>query len=84
MNYAQLMKAMMREVPQLGFLNLWTNDSGSGFEYVSTLYAGRNGGRISSGSGNRMRRSRVLPARTFSDTCACCAMLLRRRILASA
>ncbi len=43
-HYAQLMKAMMREVPQLGFLNLWTNDSGSGFEYVSTLYAGRNGG----------------------------------------
>ncbi len=43
-HYAQLMRAMMREEPQLGFLNLWTNDSGSGFEYVSTLYAGRNGG----------------------------------------
>ena len=43
-HYAQLMRAMMKEVPQLGFLNLWTNDSGSGFEYVSTLYAGRNGG----------------------------------------
>jgi hypothetical protein len=34
----------MKEVPSLGFLYLWTNDSGSGFEYVSTLYAGRNGG----------------------------------------
>ncbi len=43
-HYAQLMRALMKEVPQLGFLNLWTNDSGSGFEYVSTLYAGRNGG----------------------------------------
>ena len=43
-HYAQLMRAVMREVPTLGFLSLWTNDSGSGFEYVSTLYAGRNGG----------------------------------------
>ena len=43
-HYAQLMKNIMREVPQLGYLTLWTNDSGSGFEYVSTLYAGRNGG----------------------------------------
>jgi hypothetical protein len=43
-HYAQLMKKIMREVPQLGYLTLWTNDSGSGFEYVSTLYAGRNGG----------------------------------------
>jgi hypothetical protein len=43
-HYAQLMEAMMKEVPELGYLYLWTNDSGSGFEYVSTLYAGRNGG----------------------------------------
>jgi hypothetical protein len=43
-HYAQLMQAMMKEVPELGYLYLWTNDSGSGFEYVSTLYAGRNGG----------------------------------------
>ncbi len=43
-HYAQLMKNIMREVPALGYLTLWTNDSGSGFEYVSTLYAGRNGG----------------------------------------
>ncbi|HEX7574410.1 MAG TPA: hypothetical protein VF514_15085 [Bacteroidota bacterium] len=43
-HYAQLMRTIMREVPRLGFLFLWTNDSGSGFEYVSTLYAGRNGG----------------------------------------
>ena len=43
-HYAQLMKNIMKEVPQLGYLRLWTNDSGSGFEYVSKLYAGRNGG----------------------------------------
>ena len=43
-HYAQLMRAIMHEVPSLGYLTLWTNDSGSGFEYVSTLYAGRNGG----------------------------------------
>ncbi|HTO93142.1 MAG TPA: hypothetical protein VMM80_02180 [Bacteroidota bacterium] len=43
-HYAQLMRAIMHEVPALGYLTLWTNDSGSGFEYVSTLYAGRNGG----------------------------------------
>ncbi len=43
-HYAELMRTMMKEVPQLGFLTLWTNDSGSGFEFVSTLYAGRNGG----------------------------------------
>ena len=38
------MRTVMKEVPELGYLYLWTNDSGSGFEYVSTLYAGRNGG----------------------------------------
>lgn len=43
-HYAELMRAIMKEIPDLGFLCLWTNDSGSGFEYVSTLYAGRNGG----------------------------------------
>jgi hypothetical protein len=43
-HYAQLMRAMMKEVPELGYVYIWSNDSGSGFEYVSTLYAGRNGG----------------------------------------
>ncbi len=43
-HYAQLMRELMKEVPELGYLYLWTNDSGSGFEYTSTLYAGRNGG----------------------------------------
>ncbi|MGB5875473.1 MAG: hypothetical protein WBH56_17255 [Bacteroidota bacterium] len=43
-HYAQMMKELMKEVPELGYLYLWTNDSGAGFEYTSTLYAGRNGG----------------------------------------
>ena len=43
-HYAELMRTLMAAVPELDYLYLWTNDSGSGFEYVSTLYAGRNGG----------------------------------------
>jgi hypothetical protein len=43
-HYAQLMTNLLREVPQLGFACLWSNDSGSGFEHTATLYPGRNGG----------------------------------------
>ncbi len=43
-HYRELIRNMLREVPSLGFIHLWTNDSGSGFEFVSSLYAGRNGG----------------------------------------
>lgn len=43
-HYAELMRRLMHEVPDLGYIYLWTNDSGSGFEYTSSLYAGRNGG----------------------------------------
>jgi len=43
-HYAELMRRVMREVPELGYIYLWTNDSGSGFEYTASLYAGRNGG----------------------------------------
>lgn len=43
-HYAELMRRLMAEVPELGYIYLWTNDSGSGFEYTSSLYAGRNGG----------------------------------------
>jgi hypothetical protein len=43
-HYAELMRRLMREVPALGYIYLWTNDSGSGFEYTASLYAGRNGG----------------------------------------
>ncbi|MBP1656482.1 MAG: hypothetical protein H6Q31_1083 [Bacteroidetes bacterium] len=43
-HYRSLLHAILREVPDLGFIHIWTNDSGSGFEFVSSLYAGRNGG----------------------------------------
>ena len=43
-HYRELLRAILREVPSLGFMHVWTNDSGSGFEHVSSLYAGRNGG----------------------------------------
>jgi hypothetical protein len=43
-HYRELIRRILDEVPEIGFIHLWTNDSGSGFEFVSTLYAGRNGG----------------------------------------
>lgn len=43
-HYRELLKKILKEVPEIGFIHLWTNDSGSGFEFVSSLYAGRNGG----------------------------------------
>jgi hypothetical protein len=43
-HYRELMRNIMREVPDLAFVHAWTNDSGSGFEFTSSLYAGRNGG----------------------------------------
>ncbi len=43
-HYRELLQNLMKEVPQLGFIHIWTNDSGSGFEFVTSLYAGRNGG----------------------------------------
>jgi hypothetical protein len=43
-HYRELIQQVMHAVPDLGFIHVWTNDSGSGFEFVSSLYAGRNGG----------------------------------------
>ncbi|MCR4438072.1 MAG: hypothetical protein QHJ34_03415 [bacterium] len=43
-HYAEMMRKLMREVPELGFLAVWTNDSGAGFEHTKSLYVGRNGG----------------------------------------
>jgi hypothetical protein len=34
----------MQEVPELEFMSVWSNDSGSGFEHTKSLYVGRNGG----------------------------------------
>jgi hypothetical protein len=43
-HYRDLLRNLLQEVPDLGFIHVWTNDSGAGFEYVTSLYAGRNGG----------------------------------------
>jgi hypothetical protein len=43
-HYRELMHNLMREVPDLAYLSVWTNDSGSGFEHTASLYVGRNGG----------------------------------------
>ncbi|MBE0461351.1 MAG: hypothetical protein IBX60_06940 [Candidatus Aminicenantes bacterium] len=43
-HYAELMTNLMKNVPELEFLTIWTNDSGAGFEYTKSLYVGRNGG----------------------------------------
>ncbi len=43
-HYAEMVRRLMAEVPELGFLSIWTNDSGAGFEHTQSLYVGRNGG----------------------------------------
>ncbi len=43
-HYRELVDNMMKAVPDLSFIEIWSNDSGSGFEFVNRLYAGRNGG----------------------------------------
>ncbi|MFH1763654.1 MAG: hypothetical protein ABIF09_05615, partial [Gemmatimonadota bacterium] len=43
-HYAQMVGRLMEEVPELGFLSVWSNDSGAGFEHTQSLYVGRNGG----------------------------------------
>ena len=43
-HYAEMLQKLLREVPELAFLSVWTNDSGAGFEFTKSLYVGRNGG----------------------------------------
>jgi hypothetical protein len=43
-HYAELISNLMREAPELAFMSIWSNDSGSGFEHTKSLYVGRNGG----------------------------------------
>lgn len=44
-HYASLIKGLLQEIPEIGFLTTLINDSGSGFEYTESLYPGRNGGQ---------------------------------------
>ncbi len=43
-HYAEMMENLIKEVPSLDYISIWSNDSGAGFEYTSSLYVGRNGG----------------------------------------
>lgn len=43
-HYREMMVKLMSEVPEVGFITIWSNDSGSGFEHTKSLYVGRNGG----------------------------------------
>jgi hypothetical protein len=43
-HYREMLARLMDEVPELGFLTIWSNDSGAGFEHTKSLYVGRNGG----------------------------------------
>ena len=43
-HYRELVRGIMTRIPEIGFFHVWTNDSGAGFEFTSSLYAGRNGG----------------------------------------
>jgi hypothetical protein len=42
-HYAESLRNLMREVPDLRFFNFWTQDSGSGLPFASKLYFGPNG-----------------------------------------
>ena len=43
-HYKEMIQKLLKEVPDLGYITIWTNDSGSGYEYTKSLYVGRNGG----------------------------------------
>lgn len=43
-HYAEMIEKLLQQVPTLGYMSVWSNDSGAGFEYTSSLYVGRNGG----------------------------------------
>jgi hypothetical protein len=43
-HYAEMLRNIMNEIPEISFITTFLNDSGSGFEYTARLYSGRNGG----------------------------------------
>ncbi|ATC64623.1 hypothetical protein CMV30_12010 [Nibricoccus aquaticus] len=43
-HYREALKKIVKAVPDLSYMSVWTNDSGAGFEHTSSLYVGRNGG----------------------------------------
>lgn len=45
-HYADSIRALMREMPDLRFFNFWTQDSGSGIPFARKLYPGPNGSHL--------------------------------------
>jgi hypothetical protein len=43
-HYAEMLEKILRAAPNIDYMVVWSNDSGAGFEYTSSLYVGRNGG----------------------------------------
>src|SRR6185295_9916580 len=43
-HYRACIQGLMKHVPDLSYMSVWTNDSGAGFEHTGSLYVGRNGG----------------------------------------
>ena len=43
-HYEEMLEKILREAPNIDYMTVWSNDSGAGFEYTSSLYVGRNGG----------------------------------------
>jgi hypothetical protein len=43
-HYRAAIGQLVRAVPDLSYMSVWTNDSGAGFEHTASLYVGRNGG----------------------------------------
>ncbi|MGD0583001.1 MAG: hypothetical protein ABR974_08675 [Bacteroidales bacterium] len=43
-HYSEMLTKILLAVPGLGYMCVWSNDSGSGFEHTKSLYVGRNGG----------------------------------------
>lgn len=43
-HYAEMLEKILQEAPNIDYMVVWSNDSGAGFEYTSSLYVGRNGG----------------------------------------
>ncbi|QYM78691.1 hypothetical protein K0B96_15520 [Horticoccus luteus] len=43
-HYRAALQSLIKTVPDLSYLSVWSNDSGAGFEHTGSLYVGRNGG----------------------------------------
>ena len=43
-HYTEMLTKIVKAAPNIDYMSIWSNDSGAGFEYTSSLYVGRNGG----------------------------------------